>query len=120
LRAGADQSGAKNSIQAIGSTISYLQRYTLKAALGLAAANDDDGKASGSTEASLTQADIDGLVSLIAETNSNLDLVLTAAKARPFEDGEEPSFADKVARLSEIGRADFDRVRARLLQKKGK
>jgi hypothetical protein len=38
-----DQSGNKNSIQAVGSTITYLQRYTLKAALGLAASNDDDG-----------------------------------------------------------------------------
>lgn len=38
-----DESGNKNSIQAVGSTITYLQRYTLKAALGLAASNDDDG-----------------------------------------------------------------------------
>lgn len=43
LVAGHDESGNKNSIQAIGSTITYLQRYTLKAALGLAASNDDDG-----------------------------------------------------------------------------
>ncbi len=45
LSAGRDDSGKKNSIQAIGSTITYLQRYTLKAALGLSAAADDDGKA---------------------------------------------------------------------------
>jgi polyhydroxyalkanoate synthesis regulator phasin len=43
LMAGRDDSGNKNSIQAIGSTVTYLQRYTLKAALGLAAAADDDG-----------------------------------------------------------------------------
>jgi hypothetical protein len=43
LTAGRDDSGKKNSIQAIGSTITYLQRYTLKAALGLAASSDDDG-----------------------------------------------------------------------------
>ena len=43
LTAGRDESGNKNSIQAVGSTITYLQRYTLKAALGLAASNDDDG-----------------------------------------------------------------------------
>lgn len=46
-----DSSGNKNSIQAIGSTVTYLQRYTLKAALGLAAENDDDGKAAGGDEA---------------------------------------------------------------------
>lgn len=38
-----DDSGNKNSIQALGSAVTYLQRYTLKAALGLAASNDDDG-----------------------------------------------------------------------------
>lgn len=43
LMAGKDDSGNKNSIQAIGSTVTYLQRYTLKAALGLAAEADDDG-----------------------------------------------------------------------------
>ena len=44
LQAGADQSGKKNSIQAIGSTVSYLQRYTLLAATGLATEDmDDDG-----------------------------------------------------------------------------
>ena len=45
LCAGRDDSGNKNSIQAIGSTVTYLQRYTLKAALGLASSYDDDGSA---------------------------------------------------------------------------
>jgi len=39
-----DESGSKNPIQAIGSAVSYLQRYTLKAAVGVAAARDDDGQ----------------------------------------------------------------------------
>lgn len=46
LSAGRDESGNKNSIQAVGSTLTYLQRMTLKAALGLAASADDDGRAS--------------------------------------------------------------------------
>ena len=46
LPAPRDESGNKNSIQAIGSTITYLQRMTLKAALGLAATEDDDGRRS--------------------------------------------------------------------------
>ena len=45
LESGADTSGAKNPIQAMGSAVTYLQRYTLKAALGLAAARDDDSNA---------------------------------------------------------------------------
>jgi len=39
-----DESGKKNRIQQVASTITYLQRYTLLAATGLAPANvDDDG-----------------------------------------------------------------------------
>jgi hypothetical protein len=43
-----DESGNKNAIQSIGSAVTYLQRYTLKLALGLSAAKDDDGNGSGS------------------------------------------------------------------------
>lgn len=39
-----DKTGNKNDIQAIGSTLTYLQRYSLMQALGLAAGNDDDGQ----------------------------------------------------------------------------
>jgi hypothetical protein len=39
----ADKTGSKNDIQAIGSTLTYLQRYSLVQMLGLAAAGDDDG-----------------------------------------------------------------------------
>lgn len=49
LSAGRDESGNKNSIQAVGSTLTYLQRLTLKASLGLAASEDDDGKAAAPT-----------------------------------------------------------------------
>jgi hypothetical protein len=44
LFAGLDTSGSKNAIQALGSAVTYLQRYTLKAAVGVAAAKDDDGQ----------------------------------------------------------------------------
>ena len=47
LFASADDSGKKNSIQAIGSTITYLQRYTILALTGLATKEqDDDGAGS--------------------------------------------------------------------------
>lgn len=45
LSAPADTTGSKNTIQAIGSTISYLERYTLLSILGLATYDaDDDGR----------------------------------------------------------------------------
>lgn len=39
-----DASGNKNPLQAIGSAVSYLQRYTIKAAVGIAASHDDDAQ----------------------------------------------------------------------------
>jgi hypothetical protein len=48
LKASADTSGSKNPIQAIGSAVTYLQRYTLLAATGLAVAgSDNDGQGAG-------------------------------------------------------------------------
>jgi hypothetical protein len=48
LESGADSSGSKNAIQAIGSTVSYLQRYTLLAITGTATQEqDDDGESFG-------------------------------------------------------------------------
>jgi hypothetical protein len=47
LTAPADTSGSKNAIQSIGSTIAYLERYSILALCGLATREmDDDGKSS--------------------------------------------------------------------------
>lgn len=49
LESSPDSSGSKNPIQALGSAVTYLQRYTILAITGLAAGGtDDDGGASGS------------------------------------------------------------------------
>lgn len=49
LNSGRDESGKKNNIQALASTVTYLQRYTLLAACGLATKDmhDDDGQGGG-------------------------------------------------------------------------
>lgn len=55
LTAQPDDSGKKNSIQQIASTVTYLERYTLMAATGLAAKDmDDDGKGAGKQKAAET------------------------------------------------------------------
>lgn len=41
LEAPPDQTGSKNSVQAVGSTVTYLQRYTLLSACGLAVKGQD-------------------------------------------------------------------------------
>lgn len=54
LKGAPDNSGSKNSIQAVGSTVTYLQRYTLLAATGLAAGGlDNDGRGDTSKAAAI-------------------------------------------------------------------
>lgn len=94
LTAGHDESGNKNSIQAVGSTITYLQRYTLKAALGLAASNDDDGgKAGQKLNDFLRPEQVEQVRDLIART-----------------DTDTVKFCDafKVASLADLRVSDFD------------
>lgn len=50
-----DGSGNKNGFQAVGSAVTYLQRYTLKAALGLSVAADDDATALSNHDESVEQ-----------------------------------------------------------------
>lgn len=50
MNASPDKTGSKNDVQAIGSTVTYLQRYTLIGALGITTADDDmDGRINGNT-----------------------------------------------------------------------
>ncbi|MDX3809948.1 MAG: ERF family protein [Bosea sp. (in: a-proteobacteria)] len=83
LSAGADHSGEKNAIQAIGSALTYLQRMTLKAALGLAAAEDDDGKAAG-TGQTITRQQVRELLALIEEVGAEADTLLHFFKIKAF------------------------------------
>lgn len=69
LQAAPDTTGAKNAVQAIGSTVTYLQRYTLLAATGLATAEQDDDGAT-ATE-TITPEQKDQLVALIKDTNTD-------------------------------------------------
>lgn len=72
MKADADDSGGKNKIQQIGSTVTYLQRYTLLSALGLATYEDDDGKgAGGEKKPSLTEDQIHNIEALLLETGAN-------------------------------------------------
>lgn len=71
LTADADTSGSKNPIQAIGSTVSYLERYTILALTGLATHEQDtDGVTSEPQEAINDQMFAD-LTSLISEVKAN-------------------------------------------------
>lgn len=71
LAAPEDHSGNKNAIQAIGSVATYLQRYTLKLALGLASSVDDDGKAAGAS-ATITEEQAEKIKQALEETGGQI------------------------------------------------
>ena len=68
-----DTSGSKNAIQAIGSALTYLQRYSLNAALGLASTNDDDGRGAGAADKTITQEQAATILALLNETDSDIE-----------------------------------------------
>lgn len=72
LTASPDDSGGKNSIQAIGSTVSYLERYTLFAITGLASHDQDDDGKKGETKY-ITDSQINELNSMMSENNLSHD-----------------------------------------------
>jgi hypothetical protein len=102
LTAGRDDGPGRNAIQQVGSTITYLQRYTLKAALGLAVSHDDDGKASEQAEpeatpppGSITQDQVDFLRDALAEKGAATNAFLQFAGAKGW-------FAGRKQRLQEL------------------
>lgn len=84
----ADNSGNKNAIQSIGSTLQYLQRYSLTQALGLAASeDDDDGTAAGaaSIETITEQQEMD-LRDLIESVGGNEAMLVKGLKIERLAD----------------------------------
>lgn len=96
----ADTTGSKNAIQAIGSTLTYLQRYTLVQALGLAASEDDDGRKAGAADVqTITEEQAMLLRELIEATNSDQRGVLTYVRADDIESIAADKFDGLVAML---------------------
>lgn len=98
-----DASGSKNAIQAIGSTLTYLQRYSLVQMLGLAASNDDDGKAADGGTISDDQAA--ELIALADEVGA-----------------DKRAFCNyfKVEGIAMLAAKDFERAKAALNKKRAK
>lgn len=83
LSAPLDVSGSKNAVQSIGSTVTYLSRYTLKAMLGLAAAKDDDGAAHNVETISADQ--YQEMMALIGDDEKALAALESHAAKKGFE-----------------------------------
>lgn len=101
LTAAPDTSGSKNAIQAIGSTVSYLERYTLYAILGLSSREmDDDGKASSAPEVELiTEAQVSDLISLAREVGADIKKFCTFYKVDELAYLPASKFAPAVKNL---------------------
>ena len=106
LTASPDQSGGKNSIQAIGSTVSYLERYTFMAATGLAASDmDNDGGQPSETINEQQAADLVALMDEISLTPSRKKSFFKWAKISAVEEMPAADYAFACKYLKKIGAA---------------
>lgn len=105
LQAGLDQSGGKNNIQAVGSTVTYLQRYTLLAATGIATKEQDvDGAIK---EVSLITAEQkDKLIAKMKETDSDTTRFLKFLGVETLDDLHSSRFDFAMQALAKKGKAN--------------
>jgi hypothetical protein len=93
-----DESGNKNGIQAIGSSATYLQRYTLKLALGLSATKDDDGQGASGADL-ITEDQLMTLKALAEEVRFNRDAFLKFFNIEAVSDLPRAKFGDAISML---------------------
>lgn len=106
LSAAPDKSGGKNDIQAIGSTVSYLERYTLYAILGLSSREmDDDAQTAGKTVETITESQACDLDALIGEVNADIQKFMVYWK---------------IDRLVDLPKAKYDAAVKSLEAKRGR
>lgn len=99
LTAGNDDSGNKNGLQGIASAATYLQRYTLKLALGLSAAKDDDGRNAGSKAETISDEQLANLKALAEEVGANKEQFLKYFKIETLSDLPAAKFKDAISAL---------------------
>jgi hypothetical protein len=96
----ADGSGSKNAIQAIGSTLTYLQRYSLVQMLGIAAADDDDGGASGIGATTINEDQIGELTELMQSVGADKAKFLRFFKIEQLAELPSKRFQEAVNMLN--------------------
>lgn len=102
MTANADDSGRKNSIQARASSITYMQRYTLIGALGIATAdNDIDGR--------FAEKDVDQLhKDFMSVYNQVIQIDSTLSKWHPDNWKVDKTASNYVKALGQIRKVLFD------------
>ena len=92
LSANADTSGSKNPIQAIGSAVSYLQRYTLLAITGLAT-YDGDNDGHGAEEPKIDETQVAHINKKLDEIKADRAKFLEYMKVEKVEDMAKKDYA---------------------------
>lgn len=99
-----DTGAGKNSLQAIASTTTYLQRYTLKLALGLSVAHDDDGQKSDQTvnaAGTINEDQLKRLRELIEETETDVEKFCRLGNIEALPDMLAADFDDAIRLLEQ-------------------
>lgn len=99
-----DTTGNKNAIQAIGSTLTYLQRYSLVQALGLAASDDDDG----------SHADAGETIGADEQTTLRDIITVSGANELRFLQYMTKLCKREIGRLEDIPASHYDAARSAL------
>lgn len=114
MRAGRDDTGGKNAIQQVASTITYLERYTLLSITGLATHDmpDDDGRQSVQTKSEETVAKtkavtLDQVLNAIRSADTTDDMEAAKTMAGHLADTAEKQVAQAAfkKRLADLKRA---------------
>lgn len=100
LQAGPDKSGAKNPIQSVASTVSYLERYTLFGITGLAADDMDDDGSIGSNLL-ITAEQKQELIDLQKEAGADTDKFLAFFRVDTLDALPQPKFGQAKRMLQE-------------------
>lgn len=107
-----DTSGQKSPNQAIASTITFMQRGTLKQALGLAAGRDEDGRSGEDEDPMITPDDVVYIGKLIDETKGDLDKLLKTVGADAIAEMRASQFKQAAWLLETVKRRDKKKAQA--------
>jgi hypothetical protein len=98
-------------VQALGSALTYLQRYGLRAAIGLAAGVDDDGRGAGGTSPRISVEQANELQRLFDETGRSQAMVLRLVGVDDIGDMTLDQFT-RAKEVLNLARAERRRDRA--------
>lgn len=102
LKSARDDSGSKNNIQGLGSTQTYLSRYTLLAATGLAAGlPDDDGATSEPSIEGLSDDQVANITALMQEVAADKQKFLQYLKVKTLSEIPAKNYSYAVKLLEE-------------------